>query len=82
MNICRASSSIPAVSPMVVVDGFPCLDGGVADSVPLIHAMKKGYRKNVVILTRNAGYRKNVRAKAKHFMWRLSKKYPAFLNTP
>ncbi len=81
MNICRASSSIPAVSPMVVVDGFPCLDGGVADSVPLIHAMKKGYRKNVVILTRNAGYRKKRPGKSKALYVAAFKKYPAFLNT-
>ena len=34
MNACRASSSLPIVSPMVEVDGIPMLDGGVADSVP------------------------------------------------
>ena len=53
MDIGRASSSIPVVSPMVEIDGVPYLDGGIADSIPLIHAMEKGYRKNVVILTRN-----------------------------
>ena len=58
MDIGRASSSIPVVSPMVEIDGVPYLDGGIADSIPLIHAMEKGYRKNVVILTRNMGYRK------------------------
>ena len=57
MDIGRASSSIPVVSPMVEIDGVPYLDGGIADSIPLIHAMEKGYRKNVVILTRNMGYR-------------------------
>ena len=41
-----------------MLDHVPYLDGGIADSIPLIHAMEKGYRKNVVILTRNMGYRK------------------------
>ena len=38
MDIGRASSSIPVVSPMVEIDGVPYLDGGIADSIPLIHA--------------------------------------------
>ena len=33
LTICRASSSIPLISPVVDVDGIPCVDGGVADSV-------------------------------------------------
>ena len=31
-----------------------------ADSIPLIHSMRSGYRKNVLILTRNKGYRKTI----------------------
>lgn len=27
MDICRASSSIPLVCPMVMIDGIPCVDG-------------------------------------------------------
>ena len=42
MDIGRASSSIPIASPMVEIDGVPYLDGGIADSIPLIHAMEKG----------------------------------------
>ena len=52
MTICRASSSIPIASPMVSVDGIPCLDGGLSDSIPLLHTMRNGCRKNVVVLTR------------------------------
>lgn len=81
MNICRASSSIPMASPMVILDGHPCLDGGVADSVPLIHSMKKGYRKNVVVLTRNQGYRKKAPKKSKALYVAAFKEYPAFLQT-
>lgn len=81
LAICRASSSIPVASDMVMVDGEPCLDGGIADSIPIIHAMKKGYRKNVVILTRKKGYRKKKPGKSKAFYVAAFKEYPEFLNT-
>lgn len=35
MKLCRASSSMPLISPMVEVDGDFYLDGGLADSVPI-----------------------------------------------
>ena len=60
MQLCRASSSMPLVTPMVEIDGVPYLDGGIADSIPLIHSMRSGYRKNVLILTRSKGYRKTI----------------------
>lgn len=33
-------------------------DGGVCDSIPLLHALNERYTNNVVILTQNKGYRK------------------------
>lgn len=56
----RASSSMPLVSPMVLIEGVPYLDGGLADSIPLRRSLQMGYRKNVLILTRRKGYRKKV----------------------
>ena len=61
MEIVRASSSLPFVSPVTYVDGVPMLDGGIVDSIPVDHAMSQGYDKSVVILTRNKGYRKKDR---------------------
>ena len=58
MDIVRASSSLPFVSPVAYVDGVPMLDGGIADSIPVEFTMSQGYEKLVVILTRNKGYRK------------------------
>lgn len=58
MDIVRASSSLPFVSPITYVDGVPMLDGGIADSIPVEYAMSQGYEKLVVVLTRNRGYRK------------------------
>ncbi|MBQ8282013.1 MAG: patatin family protein [Paraprevotella sp.] len=58
MQIVKASSSLPYVSPIVEVDGQPMLDGGIVDSIPVERAMSLGFEQNVVVLTRNKGYRK------------------------
>ncbi|MGC4020052.1 MAG: patatin family protein [Muricomes sp.] len=58
MKICRASCSMPLVTPIVNVDDVPYLDGGLSDSVPLERAKELGNDKIIVILTRNSGYRK------------------------
>lgn len=58
MDIVRASSSLPFVSPITYVDGVPMLDGGIVDSIPVRYALSQGYERLVVILTRNKGYRK------------------------
>lgn len=57
-TIVRASSSLPYVSKIVEVDGEPMLDGGIVDSIPVMRAMETGHKTNVVISTRNYGYRK------------------------
>lgn len=58
IDIVKASSSLPFVCPISYVDGEPMLDGGIADSIPLLRARELGYTNNVVVLTRNKGYRK------------------------
>lgn len=58
IDIVKASSSLPFVCPISYVDGEPMLDGGIADSIPLLRARERGYTNNVVVLTRNKGYRK------------------------
>lgn len=58
IEIAKASSSLPYVCPVVFVDRIPMLDGGIVDSIPVARAMEKGFDKNVVVLTRNKGYRK------------------------
>ncbi|MBS6194575.1 MAG: patatin family protein [Clostridiales bacterium] len=77
MDICRASSSLPLATKMVMVDGKPYLDGGLADSVPIIRSLKTGHSRNVIILTRNKGYRKKESSK-KNRVYELAygKKYP------
>ena len=55
--IAKASSSLPYVSQITYVDGVPMLDGGIVDSIPVVRAIDKGFTPNVVILTRNRGFR-------------------------
>lgn len=50
------------------------LDGGIVDSIPLQRAIADGYTHNVVVLTRNRGYRKEVKdIRIPSFIYR---KYP------
>lgn len=74
LDIVRASSSLPYVSKIVSVDGIPMLDGGIVDSIPVERAMSLGHERNVVIATRNRGYRNTGRDyKIPHFIY---KNYP------
>ncbi|MCD8119065.1 MAG: patatin family protein [Lachnospiraceae bacterium] len=54
----RASASMPFFAKAVELDGYELLDGGVSDSIPLVWFCGQGFTKNLVILTRPAGYRK------------------------
>lgn len=75
IDIVRASSSLPYVCKIAKVDGRDMLDGGIADSLPIARARGLGYDNNVVVLTRNRGYRKsNKPSFVPPFVYR---KYPA-----
>ena len=77
MEYLRAGASMPLVSRIVEVGGKKLLDGGVADSIPLAAFRKMGYVKNIVVLTRAAGYRKRP---AGLLPFRLAyRSYPAFV---
>lgn len=55
--IAKASSSLPYVAQITKVDGIPMLDGGIVDSIPVLRATSLGHPFNVVVMTRNKGYR-------------------------
>jgi len=58
LTVLRASSSLPLVSPMINYRGLSLLDGGIADPVPIHRAVSDGCPLNVIVLTRNSGYKK------------------------
>lgn len=82
MKICRASSSMPLLTPIVNIDDVPYLDGGLADSVPIKRAQELGNEKIVVILTKNEGYRKQVLSPAMQQLYKKAyKSYPNVVRT-
>jgi len=80
LKLLRASSSLPFIAPIVEFGGRKLLDGGIADPIPLREAEKEGYKRNVLILTRNSDYRKS----RSRFPWLLKRayaKYPKLVET-
>lgn len=78
MKICRASSSMPFFTDIVYIDDTPYMDGGLADSIPLKRAIDKGYKKHVVILTKNKGYRRGKERLMSILSERIYAKHPEF----
>lgn len=73
----RASASLPLLAPMVMVEGAPCLDGGVSLSIPYMRALEEGYDKVVVVTTREHGFRKDKVSRPLARMYaRAYRKYP------
>lgn len=71
MEIVKASCSLPFACPIAYIDGVPMLDGGIVDSIPLLRARHDGFTNNVVVLTRNRGYRKKIQGtKCPSFIYR------------
>ena len=53
-----ASCSLPLLSKNVHIEGEEYLDGGVADSIPVVKAIRDGNKKVVLVLTRDKSYKK------------------------
>ncbi|MEG0797281.1 MAG: patatin family protein [Acidaminococcaceae bacterium] len=70
----RASASLPFLAPIVSFQGHELLDGGLAAPIPIAQALASGYKRFVVVLTRNAGYRKTRNYPA----WLLKLKYKQY----
>lgn len=78
MDKIRASASLPLMSHIVEIDGMKLLDGGVADSIPFEIMAKKGFEKQVVIVTQPEGYVKKPNPMIPLFKI-LYRKYPKFI---
>ena len=76
----RASASMPLASRIVELVGKKLLDGGVADSIPVMAFRKMGFKKDLVILTRPEGYRKKQNPMLP-LIRRAYREYPEFVET-
>ncbi len=54
----RASASLPFLAPIVHIGGRDLLDGALVAPIPYEKAQEAGYKKFIIVLTRNSGYRK------------------------
>ena len=75
----KASASMPYISPMIDVDGRPCLDGGCSCRIPYRWALHEGFEKIVVVRTREPEFRKKV-SRRRHRL-QAYKRYPEFART-
>lgn len=78
MSAIKASASMPYISPMVEVDGIPCLDGGCACKIPYRWALENGFEKIVVVRTRDASFRKGTGERSAKLARRVYRNYPEF----
>lgn len=74
-----ASASYLGISRVVELDGHKLLDGCHSAIVPFDWAVEQGYRKQIVVLTREREYRKGPMSKENlHLVRTMFGKYPAF----
>lgn len=74
-TVLRATCALPMLFPFIYIDETPYLDGGLSDSIPYQKAFKDGCDRVVVVLTREAGYRKKTSSSTK-MLARAFLKYP------
>ena len=79
IEMMRASASMPFCSKFVPIDGRNYLDGGIADSIPVMRALEMGYDKVIVVLTQPLSYRKKPMNKA--MIRAFYRKYPNLCRT-
>lgn len=81
MEILRATGALPVFSEIIEVNGNKYLDGGVADSIPVLKCKEMGYDKIIVVLTRPIEYKKEPYPMImQKVVERKYKKYPNFVN--
>lgn len=74
-RLLMASSAIPVVCHPVVLNGVPYYDGGLADAIPVRHALEQGCDKLVVILSKNRDYVRKPQG-MRRLYHRACRKYP------
>ncbi len=80
MAALAASSSLPIINKPVEVEGHLHMDGGPVASVPFKKPIEDGFRKVVVVLTRDRSYRKKKRTELNRlYTKRKYHRYPEFV---
>lgn len=74
LDVLVASSSLPFMANPYPINHQTYLDGGIAAPIPVAKAQQEGYKRQVVILTQDANYRKS----PMKFNWLARKRYQAY----
>ncbi len=77
----RATCAIPLYFHPVPIGSEIYYDGGISDSIPIRKALADGSRKNLIILTQPAGYRKKVQHSNRAAAAILRRQYPKMAET-
>lgn len=81
MQLLRASTALPFLTPIATIDDKPYLDGGIASSLPMKELMKRECDKYIVVLTKPFGYRKEKSTLNKNLSILFYKKYPKLVKS-
>ena len=79
-KICKAANSLPFIARITDINGIPMLDGGMADAIPVSRALEEGWKKIIVVMTRNADYRNKQRYFYMLMLKLIYHKYPKFVD--
>ncbi len=74
-TVLRATCALPRLFPNIYINDIPYLDGGLSDSIPYEKAFADGCDRVIVVLTREAGYKKST-SKTTKIMARTYLNYP------
>ena len=61
LHILKVANSLPLLAKIGYIDGIPMMDGGMANAIPIDKALSEGWDKIIVVLTRDATYRKKAK---------------------
>lgn len=79
LTVCKASCSVPMLCEPVEINGRHYLDGSIADSIPIEHALDMGCDKLVIILTKpDTSTAPTDYSKFRKVIHAMYKDYPAF----
>ena len=81
LHVIRVANSLPLLAKMGYIDDVPMMDGGMADAIPIRRAIEEGWKKIVVVFTREASYRKSAHGDIYNskVVKRMYKKFPGLL---
>lgn len=79
-QLLKATCAIPVLFPEIKINDIPYYDGGLADPIPVQHAIDSGYDRHVIILTRPEGYMKHMDSQTRAAMQTMRRKFPKLVD--